>query len=364
MNKGKAIFFNDYMLTAKATFEGMLHEKVWGISEINGTKIEMNEEDFQRYYEEFIEELKGNILEYQDIQFMDDYLVVCFSDFIKWDGFSSSTNKEIINGDFEVKFLRNLKHSIEKYRNILIELYYGTEQNPLSVKLREIFHDTLKTHEEIELEKAIQEDDSQNLNGIADHPDEDERFYFSKLKEEADKLNNIIDKIKFVTERLYDLEQWELQNDILLFDKHSKAYYKFSTRYYPNFKELCKTELMRYDKLLEIDKRKSAKSILEVQPDITNDSKPYKWAMSGTDFLELFTALYQNECFERKDGKSFTRKQLTDYFQGLFGLEIKDLEGKLTRATNRNDKTPFLNDLISAFEIYADQKEKKLKERK
>ena len=48
MNKGKAIFFNDYMLTAKATFEGMLHEKVWGISEINGTKIEMNEEDVRK----------------------------------------------------------------------------------------------------------------------------------------------------------------------------------------------------------------------------------------------------------------------------------------------------------------------------
>ena len=365
MKKEKAIFFNDYMLTAKATFEGMLREKIWGISEINGTKVEMNEEDFQQYYEEFIQELKENILEYQDIQFMDDYLVVCFSNFIKWDGFSSSANKDIINSDFEVKFLKTLKHNIETYRNLLIELYYGTEYDSCSIKLRELFEDTLKTPEELELEKTLENEDfTEYYSEITDHPKYDERFDFWNLKAEADALTDTIDKIKFVTGRLYDIEQWELLNDNLLYDKRAKAYYEFSTRYYPNFKELCKTELKRYDKLLEIDKQLPPKELTKIQAIEAHDSHPYKWAMTDTDFLELFTALYQNECIERKDAAKLTRIELLEYFQGLFGLVIKDLEGKLTRATNRIEKTPFLNDLSSAFEIYAEQKEKKLKKRK
>ena len=186
MKKEKAIFFNNYMLTAKATFEGMLREKVWGISEINGKIVELNEEDFQRYYEDFIEELKENILEYQDIQFIDDYLVVCFSNFIDWEGFSSSVNKAIIYCDFEVKYLKNLKHNIETYRNLLLDIYYGSDNNSFSVKLKQIFDDTLKTPEELELEKVLEnEDDTEYYTEITDHPKYDVRFDFWNLKEEV-----------------------------------------------------------------------------------------------------------------------------------------------------------------------------------
>jgi hypothetical protein len=365
MKKEKAIFFNNYILTAKATFEGMVREKVWGISEINGTIVEMNKEDFQQYYEEFIQELRENILEYQDIQFVDDYLVVCFSNFIKWDGGLSYTNQDIINGDFEVKFLKNLKHDIETYRNLLIDIYYGTEISSYSEKLKQLFDDTLKTPEQVELEKTIENNDNPRYERITDHPANDERFDFSKLKAESDELVDKIDKIKFVTERLYDLEQWELQNDNLLFDRHAKGYYEFSTQYYPNFKELCKTELMRYDKLLEIDKRKPSKSSFEVQPVPTNEPKSYQWSASDTDLLELIAALYQHKSIQRKDGKALTRKELIDYFQTIFGMDIKDVEGKLAKATNRKlNMTPFIDGLKSAFESYVNVKDEKQRKRK
>jgi RteC protein len=80
--------------------------------------------------------------------------------------------------------------------------------------------------------------------------------------------------------------------------------------------------------------------------------------------VELLTSIYQNNSIERKDGKSLTRKELMDYFQELFGMEIKDVEVKLARATNRNDKTPFLDRLTTAFENYAEEKEEKQMKRK
>jgi alanine-alpha-ketoisovalerate/valine-pyruvate aminotransferase len=93
-------------------------------------------------------------------------------------------------------------------------------------------------------------------------------------------------------------------------------------------------------------------------------ASPFKWNSSDTDFLELFAALYQNESIVRADGKPLTRKEMQDYFQSILGLEIKDVEGKLTKAGNRNDNTAFLDALAQEFRNYVSGKEKKLKGRK
>ena len=88
------------------------------------------------------------------------------------------------------------------------------------------------------------------------------------------------------------------------------------------------------------------------------------WKANDTDLLELVVALHKDNIIERKDKKELTRKELIEYFSGLFDLQIKDVEGKLTRATNRNDKTPFLDKLKLAFENYGQEKEEKQRKRK
>ena len=65
------------------------------------------------------------------------------------------------------------------------------------------------------------------------------------------------------------------------------------------------------------------------------------------------------------DGKEFTRKEFLDYIQDIFNVVIKDAEGKLTRATDRkNNRTPFIDSLRTAFETYADGKEEKQRKRR
>ncbi|HEY6914706.1 MAG TPA: RteC domain-containing protein [Paludibacter sp.] len=71
------------------------------------------------------------------------------------------------------------------------------------------------------------------------------------------------------------------------------------------------------------------------------------------------------ECIQRKNGKTLTRKEVIDYFQQLFGIEIKAPEGKLNRATNRKtNTTPFLDSLKVAFDNYGLKKEEKQRVRK
>jgi hypothetical protein len=90
----------------------------------------------------------------------------------------------------------------------------------------------------------------------------------------------------------------------------------------------------------------------------------YKWNATDTDLLELVTALYKTGVFVRRDGKNLERKQLTDFFQELLGMDIKDLDGKLNKAGNRNQNTAFLDTLAQEFRNYVAEKEKKLKGRK
>jgi len=113
---------------------------------------------------------------------------------------------------------------------------------------------------------------------------------------------------------------------------------------------------------LDIEKNALTHKALANNPIIIqNDHYDYKWNATETDLLELVTALYKKQAFERRDGKAIKRIELINYFQELLGLEIKDVEGKLTRATGRNDNTPFLDGLRGAFKNYKVEKDAKKK---
>lgn len=90
----------------------------------------------------------------------------------------------------------------------------------------------------------------------------------------------------------------------------------------------------------------------------------YVWKSSATDLLELVASLYQNKSIERKDGKNLTRKELLEYFQQILNTKIDDIEGKLYKASSRNNNTPFLDNLSQQFRNYVADKEAKMVKRR
>jgi hypothetical protein len=136
---------------------------------------------------------------------------------------------------------------------------------------------------------------------------------------------------------------------------------------YPNFEKLCKVEIEKLEKLIKLEsdlptELSSDKILSESTDKLTNSD--YIWKSSATDLLELAAALYQNKSIERRDGKDMTRKELIEYFQALFNIEINDIEGKLSKASGRNNNTAFLDNLSQQFRNYVAGKEAKMVKRR
>lgn len=80
------------------------------------------------------------------------------------------------------------------------------------------------------------------------------------------------------------------------------------------------------------------------------------WTKSDTSLLELVTALMEIKAINNSD-HNLTRKDAIDIFSKLFGLEIKDVESKLSKATDRKmGVSPFLAALKESFDNYANKK--------
>ena len=80
-----------------------------------------------------------------------------------------------------------------------------------------------------------------------------------------------------------------------------------------------------------------------------------KWGRSAADFMELVHALFCTNTIVPLKGP-ITRKDLTEFLSWLFNFKIMDPEGTLKAAKNRKKtKTPFLNELVNAFNISADE---------
>lgn len=93
----------------------------------------------------------------------------------------------------------------------------------------------------------------------------------------------------------------------------------------------------------------------EIQPKSQPD---LKWLKSDTDLLELVTALYESKSINN-ESKDLTRKDAILLFSQIFNLDIKDVESKLVRATERKkDTSPFLGMLKKEFDDYSQKKVK------
>ena len=314
---------------------------------------------FISLFNHFIKELQENIRTYKDIDLISDYVIVSFPMIIEREAFHDDENKWTIERGYEVNFLLNLKKDIE---------YYIYEINACAKTYVDVmnFATTLRYYFDQEKENnfnIVTAEQAKTISHISEYLPED-RFRFSEFKNEFSMLHINIEKIKLINERLFDFEQWQIQYDNLINDRDVGQYYEYSARYYNDFEKLCGIELKRLEKLIEIELRMPMNTATIPKQEIKSEQTSYSWNSTDTDLIELISAMYQNKSIARKDGKTLTRKELTDYFQGLFGIEIKDVEGKLTRATGRNDKTPFLDSLKVAFENYGLEKEEKQQKRK
>ena len=200
-------------------------------------------------------------------------------------------------------------------------------------------------------------------------PKKDTVFNFDNIKSAINRLNTIDEKRILLHEIIFDLEEWKIKYDVKYEDFEGDIVYKYAPRYYPNFEELCNNELERLDFI----EGKIKKTQIPVQHAIIANTETetqrfaqntLKWSASDTDLLELLAALHKSDSIKRKDGKPLSRKELIEYFQNILGIEIKNMEVKLSRATSRNDKTPFLDKLVMAFENYGEEKEEKQRMRR
>jgi hypothetical protein len=194
------------------------------------------------------------------------------------------------------------------------------------------------------------------------NPEKIERFNFEKLQSECNIITPIAEKIQNIEDRLLQFRQWQIQYDELVFDKDIGSYHPLTEKFFSNFEDLCGLELERLRKRLVFEDTRT-QQCTTIMHEVEMKGN-YTWNSSDTDLLELLAALHKSESIKRKDGKVLTRKELIDYFQTILGIEIKDVEGKLARATNRNANTPFLENLAQEFRNYASEKLAKQSKRK
>lgn len=303
-------------------------------------KYEFEDVDFDVLYNEFLGELVENITEYRNIDYIEKYIEGTFkvleNDVDKYD---EDIEGEIIINKFEVKFLLKVVKTINEVYGKMEEIYYSIPPNKYSIVLLKIFNEVMISIDPDYLANKNEEDTNSELPEI-------DKFDFDNLRSELIELNSNKERTELVHNRMIDFEQWHIKNYP---DENDSKSWTIGDGYASQeFYKLCEVELKRYDSVRKKDTPEDNNKVA-----VQN----FKWTGTPTEFLELFTALYKSECIKRKDNSPLTRKDFLTYFQQLFMIEIKDLEGLLARATNRKtNRTPFLDSLKTVFENYADEK--------
>ena len=349
MKTEKAEFFNTFINNAILAFYEYHNENQNSKPLTDEEKQKYGSEAFKTYFNNFTDELKENIRTYRDISVIRDYVQAYFSILMNTNLFSSEENKWIIEIGYEVEFLIKLKKDIELYIIEINACFLTNTSDTPGTTLRRYFETEMaainpqayKTEEEPEYQP-------------------EKRFDFNELKTECAGLKSAVEKLKLINDRLFDFKQWQLQHDNYIENIDLGNFYELTYKYYSKFEKLCAIEIQRINKISEVERHTNITSPKELEPIVL----PYKWQATDTDFLELFAALYQNQSIVRTDGKPLTRKELLEYFQSILGLQIKDAEGKLNRAGNRNENTAFLDTLAQQFRNYVATKEEKSNSRK
>lgn len=350
MKTEKAEFLNAFIDSAISTYNEYNSRSKNSKPLREEEKQKYGSEAFKTHFNNFTEELKENIRTYKDISVIRDYVQAYFSMLMNTNLFSSEENKWIIEIGYEVEFLIKLKKDIQLYITEIKACTIANVNNICSGTALWEYYQTEMEAINPQAQKTTEEPEYQP----------EKRFDFNELKAECAGLKSAVEKLKLINDRLFDFKQWQLQHDNYIENIDLGNFYELTYKYYSKFEKLCAIEIQRINKISEVERHTIITSPKEPEPILF----PYKWQATDTDFLELFAAIYQNESIVRTDGKPLTRKELLEYFQSILGLQIKDAEGKLNRAGNRNENTAFLDTLAQQFRNYVATKEEKSNSRK
>jgi len=355
MQTKRAIALANFIDEAYDVFGKVNKLEVKDKKELDKYKRKFTESNFEEKYEDFEDEMRENIDEYLNIKPIYDYILFSFMTFKNWHPFYDEDNQQIMKQGYEIQFLIKLKTNIVEYGIKLYELLEIDEHGETGEILNEFYDAKISENQDMI-------DEQSNTNNVFEN-----RFDFQILKIECEEIEGLIGKTKHISERLFDFKQWQLQYDEIKEDLSNKKHYRYTTLYYPKFIALCNNELDRLNKLLDIDKKELTIKAIENSPVIIqqNEPSPYTWNANDTDLIELVAAMHASESIKRIDGNKLTQKELFDYFQDIFNIKLNNIHPALTKAGNRKTSiTPFLNQLITAFENYVQKKEEKLTKRK
>lgn len=361
MEVSAAKALNRILSDAKSAFDRVYNREVSG-EELELLKTSFSDSEIDRYRTEFDTELLSNFKEYNDEELLHEYLVMNLEE-VKSISISQ-TNTEILRNDWEVNYLVRLKNSIIKQWNFIYSLLQVEVEYDVDEDEEYIGYPNMTDYlDDLSMEADNKDGECRAMKKRNLTPERDNRFEFDLLLRECELLPVLKDRIKLITQRLYELKQWKIQNK-----SSAKDFFDdYSVLYYPNFESLCDLEITKLEELIKLDastqNTAQPRQIAEVQTTQKNTSN-YVWKSSATDLLELVAALYQNKSIERRDGTPLTRKELIEYFQKLFDMEIIDIENKLTKAGNRNKNTAFLDKLSQQFREYVAGKEAKILKRR
>lgn len=351
----KAIFFYNYLKTGIETFYGIIEHKTLGEVQIGGTIVTFTDEDFEKYYHDFKSEMRLNSIEIQDVEIIFEYVSCNFSDILRWEGFEKNINQMMVSSQFEIKYLMKLKDNIEYYVGKIKEMgtrdKYGEVGEDFESRIQWYINNPKEENDDLLFDRKTKIlSDFDLMNYI-----NDEYYTFIDVQLESEKIENLVDRINFLEDRLKSYRQTIIKKKKDIIEKTLLAQDI-------DFEKLCVIEIESLHKKLDLKLKTSAFTVtnLPEKKDKNNFRGSLQWTASDTDLIELITALYYKQTIKQLDGQKLTRKNLLDYFQQIFGLEIKDVEGKLNRATNRKiNKTPFLDSLKVAFESYSEEKSEK-----
>lgn len=358
MNTEKAKFLNAYFIAALNAFNDAMLKKPVLETKIAGKIVHFNQGEFNTYYHDFLDELEELILQIKDVNISYDYASGCLKDIKNWKGFPENQNKVIFRDGPDINFLIVLKKDIEYFARTITDFCRRDKNGDYGDEFYSFYYKVLKTlgteflGELTEYKLRVNRLEGYRIFNYY-------KFDIHDLKISCEKLSGTVSKLNFMQDELYDFRCMQLQ-------AKESPYLEDKFTFTPDFEELCMVEIDRFNKKLELEMKVAALKNTDNQEEMPakHFSTPYAWNATDTDLLELVAALHKEKIIKRNDKKELTRKELIEYFCGLFNLHIKDVEGKLTKATNRYDKTPFLDRLKKAFENFGLEKEEKQRKRR
>lgn len=259
---------------------------------IDDVRDKFSENGFKKEYDLFENELFDNMRICDDDDIIAEYINSQFSDFVNHPSSIFENSRSIFNNEYELDLLFSLQKGIIQSHRILTLMsegsYYGSGGEPL---LRQLRRERLHTAP-ITIEKTATNDtESENSK-----PAKDSRFDFAQLKSEVEEITDLFDKIKLIKKRMHELSAWEIQYDEMNHSRDFESYYIYSTKYYPNFRELCELEINHIEEEIKLEERRKKSTTQQpVVKTVTLPRQKLQWTNTSREFVETFHRLIQNK---------------------------------------------------------------------